>query len=354
MSPGSNVCGLPRCGRLLNADPVPCRECLDVPYDDVFGIISSHVYCSIEHLSADKDAHAQECQSRTLWRYMVRIGAILDLLFMCHQKSMFDLRIGEASPDFEGHLKVNVSPAMIIGEPLTDREMDIPDNIVLGALSFDQCRRSIVYITPLLKWLIKGHPLKVREQNLDPKPKDGRPWVYFASRKGRKFADIHTVITLTSDLPSSPQHESLTLDPTSMQYGRRVKGHQTFEYFEERARAGPQTSHDFGHTWTEWKKSFWDMRDRGKTDKEFLISQIAIAKRDRVIWQILQRVGGRAGLFTVTHPIFLSLMNEIERLVTQELQLLRTEIQRIRAANGKLDSQLKEMLEQYVHRDNML
>lgn len=179
MTLGRTVCGLPRCGLPVNADSVPCPDCLEVPYDDIFGAISCHYYCSHQHLSADRPAHAQECQSRCLWRYMVRISAILDLLFMCHQESIFRFRIGQASPDREGHLKVDVSPSMIVGEPLVDREMEIPKKVILGALSFDQCRQSIALITPLLAWLTEGKIALSRLESLTdvyyrPSPPDPR------------------------------------------------------------------------------------------------------------------------------------------------------------------------------------
>lgn len=187
-------------------------------------------------------------------------------------------------------------------------------------------------------------PLRIQEISLVPKPKEGRPWLYFKLNRSYKFAKWHTALILTSTSSLPPEYTSLTLDPTSEQYSRRVKGHQTTQYMAERAWQEQPKSQAFGNTYKEWWQTGCTRRETIPEDNEFLFTFIAMAKMNEVTWQQVHQVGSRKTVFAKSHDNFVASLWETLSRVDKGLKQLRPQVQLIRGTNSQLNYNLSQML----------
>lgn len=134
---------------------MPCPECVDTSDDDIFGKRSNYAYCSVQCLDADRAAHAPICKERKLWRTLVRIGALCNMLLMCREMTMNYVRIKVTFVDSDG-IRVIIAHHRDArpGEYWCDQPM--PTETILGAVSFDHCRVAVGLLSPVLAWLLDG------------------------------------------------------------------------------------------------------------------------------------------------------------------------------------------------------
>lgn len=337
MSLGAEICGLSDCGRLLEASHVPCPNCLDVPEDDIFCARSNYNYCCTEHLLADRHTHDQECKERILWRTLVRIGAIYNMLFMCHVMNMVFIRYISTRVDNENMRElVADTQAVTIGERWYPDLMPVEG--ILGAASFEQCRSAIALLSPVLAWLLQGSstavrrlfeltkrsdlPVRVREKSFIPINHTRQ--VYIRDRWGaKKYASRHLVVTITPERASTRRIEALTLDASSMQYGHTVKTHKDPEYAAAYEKRGQTEWLPFGWTYTELLDEVDDDIDK------CIALHLAVRKLNDAVWEEVHDLGGRSRLYEMSHTDFLDARHRIGRAVCEVLPQLRLDLESI-------------------------
>ena len=360
MYPGFDNCGLAGCDRPLNMHRVSCPICLDVPYDDIFSTRSNYGYCCVRHLFAGQYAHAQECRIRVLWRSLLRIADIYNMLFMCYRTTLFLHQVLNERTDHEGDLEIFLGPSRLLGKDWWDPETTSLHGI-LGVLSFDWCRGSIALLSPVLIWLLQGRvtpnsiviskltsgvglSVRIEEKVLQPMPKLSKQWVYSWLHRPYKIASHHYVVTITPLLPSSTPLQSLTLDASSMQYGRRIKSHRTSQYTVKRIQPWTSETKAFGYTYKEWAGTDTVTKRDIKESQGFRLTHIAARTMKGTVWREVRRLGGREKLLQMGHLEFIRARDRMGRVVCGKLRQLRPDFEEIVAARGLLDFKLEQML----------
>ncbi|KAF1348392.1 hypothetical protein EJ07DRAFT_184940 [Lizonia empirigonia] len=110
---------------------------------------------------------AAHCKERVLWRTLVRIGTIYNMLFMCRAMNMsLDKYLSSRMVEDKVREVIVDWPTVKAGERWYPDLMD--PQAILGAVSFDQCRIAITLLSPVLAWLSEGLSVKIREIRFPP------------------------------------------------------------------------------------------------------------------------------------------------------------------------------------------
>lgn len=154
---GLDTCGLPGCNRALSPIRIVCQNCLEVPDSDIYSPRTNYGYCCYEHREWDKTTHTiTTCCERKVWRTMVRIVAICNMVVMCVQMKMylfhitFDHVVSSKVREVGIEWRMNAQN----GEQWWPEGMWHPG--ILAAVSVDNCIFGIKLVTPLLAWLLQG------------------------------------------------------------------------------------------------------------------------------------------------------------------------------------------------------
>jgi hypothetical protein len=142
--------------------------------------------------------------------------------------------------------------------------------------------------------------LRIHEQELEPKLKPTKQWVY-------------------PTIDSPHVLESLTLDASSMQYGRRVKSHRSSTYTAKREGLRRWNPEEFGYTYAMWST------ENGSEILTHDYVEVAAREMNDAVWKEVQRLGGRQKLLLASHDRFVRSRDKIGRIVCGVLELLRLE-----------------------------